>query len=96
MTDEGASNVCFQVSYSGRVQGVGFRWTTARIARRYDVSGSVRNLPDGTVTLVAQGPCDAVTAFLADVASTLGASIVRAETTEAAFQDDLAGFEILR
>ena len=40
---------------SGRVQGVGFRWFVMREATRLDLAGYVRNLPDGTVEVVAQG-----------------------------------------
>lgn len=41
--------------FSGRVQGVGFRFQTDRIARNFDVKGYVQNLADGTVELVAEG-----------------------------------------
>ena len=41
--------------FSGRVQGVGFRYTTQNIAMRHDVHGYVRNLPDGRVELVMEG-----------------------------------------
>lgn len=44
-----------RVIYSGRVQGVGFRFRTRQIAERFAVTGYVKNLPDGTVELVAQG-----------------------------------------
>lgn len=44
------------VHFGGRVQGVGFRYTTRNIALRYDVAGYVRNLPDGRVELVMEGP----------------------------------------
>ena len=40
---------------SGRVQGVGFRWFVMREATRLDLAGYVRNLPDGSVEVVAQG-----------------------------------------
>ena len=43
------------VHYSGRVHGVGFRATVRHIACGFDVTGSVRNLPDGRVELVAEG-----------------------------------------
>jgi acylphosphatase len=42
--------------FSGRVQGVGFRYTAMNIARRHNVTGYVRNLPDGRVELVMEGP----------------------------------------
>ncbi len=43
------------VHFSGRVQGVGFRYTARSIALQHDVSGYVRNLPDGRVELVLEG-----------------------------------------
>ena len=53
-----------RVFYEGYVQGVGFRWTTKHIARGYDVSGWVRNLPDGRVELQVSGEDEEVEAFL--------------------------------
>lgn len=44
-----------QLIYSGRVQGVGFRWMVRHLATGFDVNGFVRNLPDGTVELWLQG-----------------------------------------
>lgn len=44
-----------QASFSGTVQGVGFRYTTERIARHFEVTGYVRNLSNGNVELVAEG-----------------------------------------
>jgi acylphosphatase len=41
--------------FDGRVQGVGFRYTTQNIAMQYDVHGYVRNLRDGRVELVMEG-----------------------------------------
>ena len=42
--------------FSGHVQGVGFRYTVKNVALRHDVRGYVRNLPDGRVELVMEGP----------------------------------------
>jgi acylphosphatase len=53
-----------QVFYEGHVQGVGFRWSVKQIARGFDVTGSVRNLPDGRVELQASGADEEVRAFL--------------------------------
>ena len=44
-----------EVLFSGRVQGVGFRWRTLKIAQEFDVAGTVRNLSDGRVLLCAEG-----------------------------------------
>ncbi len=55
------------IVFNGNVQGVGFRYTTHRIARRYDVTGFVRNLPDGTVEMLVQGPAHDVDTCLRDV-----------------------------
>ncbi|MFH0909744.1 MAG: acylphosphatase [bacterium] len=64
--------------FEGRVQGVGFRYTTASIAARFKVSGYVKNLPDGDVELVAEGTEPEVLAFLAAIrGSHLGRFIVR-------------------
>jgi acylphosphatase len=45
-----------ELLYSGRVQGVGFRYTAQGFAKRCGVVGFVHNLPDGRVQLVAEGP----------------------------------------
>jgi acylphosphatase len=42
----------------GVVQGVGFRYSTVRQARRLDLRGYVRNLGDGSVEVVAEGPAE--------------------------------------
>ena len=45
-----------QVSFMGRVQGVGFRYTVTSIAASYNVNGYVRNEFDGSVVMIAEGP----------------------------------------
>jgi len=52
------------VYYSGQVQGVGFRFTTCRIARGFDVVGFVKNLPDGRVQVVAEGEPEELDRFI--------------------------------
>ena len=44
-----------QVFYSGRVQGVGFRYQTRQVAAGFEVTGLVRNLTGGRVELVTEG-----------------------------------------
>jgi len=48
---------------SGMVQGVGFRWFVARHARTLGLTGYARNLPNGSVEVVADGPEDALPAL---------------------------------
>ena len=51
------------IFYSGKVQGVGFRYTTKNFAMGYEVSGVVKNLADGRVELIAEGMKDELEAF---------------------------------
>jgi acylphosphatase len=61
------ANIRRTVHYSGRVQGVGFRYTTQVIAGRFAVAGYVRNLPDGQVELVAEGGRRELDQFLREI-----------------------------
>jgi acylphosphatase len=84
------------VFYSGRVQGVGFRATVRRIACGYDVTGTVRNLPDGRVELVAEGMRAELKAFLEGITeSELSGFIAKQHDTWQAGQGNLKGFVIL-
>jgi len=60
--------LCKRVCYGGRVQGVGFRYTTRRLAEGFPVTGYVRNLPGGDVELVVEGEAEDVQALLDVVA----------------------------
>lgn len=61
------STLSLQVLYTGKVQGVGFRYTVKQIAAGYEVVGWVRNLADGRVELQATGEEAEMRAFLAAV-----------------------------
>jgi acylphosphatase len=52
-----------QIRVQGVVQGVGFRYTTQMLARRYGVCGWVANTPDGSVQMEATGTTEALDAF---------------------------------
>ena len=60
------------IHYRGRVQGVGFRATVADLARGRAVTGTVRNLPDGRVELVAEGEAADVDALAAAIRRGMG------------------------
>jgi acylphosphatase len=85
-----------RVLYEGYVQGVGFRWTTKHIAKGYDVSGWVRNLPDGRVEVQVSGEDDEVSAFLQAIReSTLGGHIDTEHATELEIPTPSKGFRIV-
>ncbi|SKA96872.1 acylphosphatase [Prosthecobacter debontii] len=87
-----------QVLYSGRVQGVGFRYSTKQIASGYEVTGTVKNLPDGRVQLqVMSYDADELEAFLAAIdESNLGSLIKEREVTTIPAMTGLRGFVIER
>ena len=87
-----------RVIYEGRVQGVGFRYACKDIARGYDVTGSVRNLADGSVELIACGEPDEVADFLHEIEedSTVAHHIKSSRVEDASDDSPLSGFQILR
>ncbi|PWM28721.1 MAG: acylphosphatase [Verrucomicrobia bacterium] len=76
-----------QVWYGGRVQGVGFRYKAAQIAKGFDVAGSVENLPDGRVLLVAVGEESEARAFAAELAKSM-ADFIRETSERSDFTSD--------
>lgn len=85
------------VFYSGRVQGVGFRYTAKTQALGFDVSGTVRNLPDSRVELIAEGERHELEAFLEAVRDSAVGGFVRGEKVSwSPAKQDLRGFEIIR
>ena len=83
------------VLYSGRVQGLGFRATVRYLACGYDVIGTVRNLPDGRVELIAEGARAELKAFLDGIAaSELSGFIGKQHETWSFAQGNLRGFVI--
>jgi acylphosphatase len=84
------------VLYSGTVQGVGFRYTVRQLAEGFEVCGTVRNLLDGRVELVAEGERAELEAFLAAIRdSGLGPLIRHEAVTWSAPQGNLRGFQIV-
>ena len=51
------------IYYSGRVQGVGFRYTVKALATGFEVTGTIGNLSDGRVELVAEGTKEELESF---------------------------------
>jgi acylphosphatase len=83
------------IFYSGRVQGVGFRYTTKNVAMGFEVTGAVRNLPDGRVELIAEGPREELEAFRTAIGeSGLGSFISNEQVSWEEAKGEFRGFEI--
>lgn len=74
--------ICQKVIYSGRVQGVGFRYQTSQLAKYYTIIGYVKNLHDGTVEVVCAGEAAQVEGFLHQIATHLKRYIKHASITD--------------
>jgi acylphosphatase len=84
-----------QVFFEGRVQGVGFRYTARQVAKGFNVTGWVKNLPDGRVEMQVSGESDEVNAFLdALERSELGSFIRNKQVKEIEPPADAKGFQI--
>jgi len=83
-----------QVTFRGCVQGVGFRYTTLRIAAAYAVTGFVKNLTDGGVLLVAEGPKDELERMINNVLTTMERYIEENESFWASATGEFDGFGI--
>ncbi len=79
----------------GRVQGVGYRFFAQRHASGQGLAGYVRNLPDGGVEVVAEGPQAALLRYLDALnQGPSGADVAQVAVTWEAARGDLSGFRI--
>lgn len=90
------SDMTEQILFSGQVQGVGFRWTTERIASRLPLRGFVRNLPDGRVEAVVAGSAANIQQLIEKLQERFGSGItdIQRQTLEGA--NDFSSFAIRR
>ena len=83
--------------YSGAVQGVGFRYTARTVANGYDLVGTVKNLADGRVELIAEGAKAELEAFRAAIRESGLEHFIGGEQVEwSEATGGLRGFEIVR
>jgi acylphosphatase len=79
------------------VQGVGFRYTAKTVAAGFEITGTIRNLPDGRVELVAEGARGELEAFRAAVRDAGLAGFIRDENINwTGAQNEFRSFEIIR
>jgi acylphosphatase len=80
--------------YSGRVQGVGFRYAALQVAREFEVNGYAENLADGRVRVEVEGGAADVDAYLDALAERMHGYIRKAERTAARRSAQFTGFTI--
>ena len=84
-----------RIYYSGRVQGVGFRYSVKRLATGFEVIGWVRNLDDGRVEVETSGEPGEVHAFVTAIGKQMASYIRHVEQVDVeTVRDGVKGFEI--
>lgn len=87
--------ISLEVSYEGRVQGVGFRWSIRNLAKGFDVTGWVRNLPDGRVQMQVSGAEEELRSFLEAINQSELRTLIKKQTESKLDKPVVAnGFEI--
>lgn len=84
-----------KITVKGKVQGVFFRATARSVAVRLGLSGAVKNLPDGHVWIVAEGPESAMREFIDWCRiGPVGAEVTEVQV-ETGTPENYQGFDIL-
>ncbi|MFT3786686.1 MAG: acylphosphatase [Tepidisphaeraceae bacterium] len=85
------------VHFSGHVQGVGFRFLVLQMSRRFSVlRGFVRNLSDGRVEMVVEGPDGSITEFIEEVKERMSGYIDSSDERVDPATGEFRSFEIRR
>jgi acylphosphatase len=82
------------VHFTGRVQGVGFRFQALQVAREFEVAGYVQNLPDGRVRLEVEGARGEIEDFLSALGERMEGHIRHTERVAGRRAPRFSGFEI--
>ena len=84
-----------EIYFTGSVQGVGFRFTSKHVSRRFDVTGTVENLADGRVKMVCEGDPAQIQAFIVEVSQSTHGRVTNTEILDKRFSGEFKGFEIV-
>lgn len=88
------SQIAKHIIFIGQVQGVGFRFTAFNMANRCQLTGFVRNLPDGAVEMLVQGPAEIVNGCIQDIEESFSGYIREAKITETPSDPKYKDFKI--
>ena len=82
------------IKYAGHVHGVGFRFTARSVAAHYDMTGYVKNIPDGTVEVVSEGERKTIESFFADLGSRMSYYIREADIEWSSASGEFKAFDV--
>ena len=82
------------IVFSGTVQGVGFRFTVQKYALSFDLKGWVKNLPDGSVEVLVEGPKEKIEAFCRNVEGSFDGYIRKRDIQFTSAQGKFENFRI--
>lgn len=86
----------YSIRFTGRVQGVNFRWTTCQVAARFAVAGWVRNEPDGSVRCDVEGAPKELDRFVTAVQAAMAGFVRGTDVARAPATGEFRGFDIRR
>ena len=85
----------YKLIFKGRVQGVGFRYTSKTIADKLDLTGTVENLSNGNVECFIQGSDEDIRQFLEELQSQSYIKIESIEKSETEIKEEESSYKII-
>jgi acylphosphatase len=89
-----SEKLLYKIYVTGEVQGVGFRWNAAKEAKNRDITGFVKNLPDGRVYIEAEGTREQLDAYVEWCRKGPGFSFVESISTDVFPPENYKDFRI--
>ena len=83
-----------RIVYSGHVQGVGFRYSVARVATNYDLTGYVKNLSNGSVEIVLEGQPTEIQSLIDSLKQEMGVYIRQTQVHDESANNEFDDFSI--
>ena len=94
MSESSNHRIRRRIIFTGQVQGVGFRYATTQTAVDYPVTGYVRNQPDGSVEVLAEGAASAIDQFERRLRQRMESYIADSTSEESSATGEFDSFEV--